>query len=154
MDATQVIRADLDLGPALHRAFPTLPFRARAVLDGLVLGAGSIGLASRVATRLGLPNRFALTHLMHHAGLPALRELTGWVSVLTWTMAAEQTGASLLQLAVLHHRTPAVCYRLVKRVTGLSWRRVQTLGARWVMHEFLRRCAAVQCSGMRSSGFH
>jgi len=143
MDARQVSQADVALGRALRRALPMLPFRARAVLDGMVLGAGSIGSASRVATRLGLRNRFALAHLMHRAGLPALRELTGWVSVLTWTIEAEPACASLLQLAILHHRTPAVCYRLVKRVTGLSWRRVRTLGTGWVVHEFLVRCGQI-----------
>jgi DNA-binding IclR family transcriptional regulator len=81
--------------------------------------------------------------MMRRDGLPGLRELADWVSVLEWVSAAERTEASLFTLATLSHKSPAVAYRVVKRLTGLTWVRLKRRGSPWALRLFVRRCQAL-----------
>jgi hypothetical protein len=129
----------------LYRAFPHLTFRTRAILDALLLTSAGIGSAGRVARLVGLPSRFALGRMMRREGLPGLRELADWVSVLEWVSAAERTKASLFALATRSHKSPAVAYRVVKRLTGLTWAQLKARGSPWLLRLFVGRCQAL-CS--------
>ncbi len=127
----------------LYTAFPSLTFRTRAIVDALLLTSAGIGSAARVARLVGLPSRFALGRIMRREGLPGLRELADWVSVLEWVSAAERTEASLFTLATRSHKSPAVAYRVVKRLTGLTWLQLKARGSPWVLRVFVRRCQAL-----------
>ncbi len=104
----------------------------RAVLEAVVLSEGSIGSAERVARALGLRNRFGLARLLKREGLPPLHRLAAWTTILCWVRTAERDGTCLFRLATRWHRHPSACYRLVKEVTGLSWREVRARGVGWV----------------------
>ena len=119
---------------------PCLSMRARAVFDALVLCGRPIGTAEEVADRLGLRNRFDLARFLEHEGLPPLHELTDWVSLLCWVSEWERTGASLCKLAWRSGRQPAVCYRTVKRLTGVTWSAACSRGFLWISEQFLARC--------------
>jgi hypothetical protein len=125
----------------LHELLPHLSLRAQAILDGLLLSGGDLGTAREVAPRAGEPNRFALARLLRREGLPPLHSLAAWTRVLTWVDCAERSGSSLCQLAFRYKKDPAVCYRMVKRITGLSWRDLRRRGYRRLIAEFVAQCA-------------
>lgn len=110
---------------------PGMTLVPRAVVEAILLSEGSIGSAQLVARSLGL-NRFQLARLLKREGLPPLHRLAAWTTILSWVRAAEGDDTCLFRLALRSHRHPAACYRLVKEVTGLSWKDVRRLGARWV----------------------
>jgi len=124
----------------LHTAFPHLSFHARAILDALMLGGGCIGSTTAVAQRLGFPSRFALARMLRHQGLPGLRELGAWISLLRWLILAERSEAPLFIIATHSRRCPAVCYRTVKRLTGLTWVQLRERGSAWALRRFIARC--------------
>lgn len=124
----------------LHAALPPLTVHARAILDALLLTGGSIGSASVVATRLGLPSRFALGRMLARQGLPGLRELAAWISLLEWIILAERFKVPLFVIATRSRRSPAVCYRTVKRLTGLTWAELRAHGSPWVLRLFAAQC--------------
>ena len=123
---------------AIRAARPQMTLRARAVVEAVLLTGGSIGSAQDVARVLGLGNRFKLARLLRREGLPPLHRLAEWATVLSWVVAAEQTGVSLCWLAFRSRRHPSACYRLVKEVTGLRWEQVRERGSRWVQAELLK----------------
>ena len=127
----------------LHAALPHLSFRMRSIVDAVMLAGGTIGSSARVAHRVGLSSRFALGRIMRREGLPALHELTAWITLLRWTTAAASRRTSLFELATQSHRSPAASYRLVKRLTGLTWVQLQARGASWVLRLFVHRCQAI-----------
>jgi len=128
----------------VHSALPRLSFRTRGILDALLLDGGRMGSASEVAELVGASSRFALARLMRRDGLPSLHDLRDWIAVLTWVTAAERTHASLFAIASRFGRSPATCYRIVKRLTGLTWSEVATRGSRWVLRSFLKHCSATE----------
>jgi hypothetical protein len=135
-----------DVLQVLHAAFRGLPLAPRVLLEAMALTGGSIYSSTRVAAVLGCGNRFAIARLMHEAGLPTVRELAGWISVLCWLMEAERTQESLFTITTRAHRAPAACYRLVKRLTGATWRSVRSHGSAWVLRRLQRRCRELHVS--------
>ncbi len=128
-----------DLAQVIHAAIPQcLSFRIESLVDALILTGGSLGSAEDVARLLGVADRFALDRLLWHDGLPSFRRLRSWINVLTWTWAWNQMGHSLERWAFVNGRSPASCYRLVRRLTGRSWRVVASLGTGWVIERFLK----------------
>ena len=95
-----------------------------------------------MAPRIGLRNRFELARLMKREGLPPLHELAAWATVLSWVETSERTHYSLCRLAFRCRKDPAVCYRTVKRITGLGWREVRGHGSEWLMRQFAARLRA------------
>jgi len=116
---------------------PALTLFPRAIVEAVCLSEGSIGSAQAVARTLGLKNRFSLARLLRREGVPPLHRLAGWATVLSWVIAAEQTGVSLCWLAFRSRRHPSACYRLVREVTGMSWESVRARGSAWVQHRLL-----------------
>ena len=132
-----------DMYPHLRAALPHLTFRAQVIVDALMLGGGDIGSATYVSRMLGMGSRFALGRMLWRQGLPGLRELSGWISVLAWVIAAERSDLSLFMIAVHSKRSPAVCYRLVRRLTGRTWVKVRARGSAWVLGLFVERCKRI-----------
>lgn len=130
------------VGALLQSSLPGLSVRARAILEAQLLSRGSIGTAGEVAPHLGLRNRFELARLLKREGLPPLNDLAAWASVMAWVEGSERTGCSLCQLAFWARRDPAVCYRTVKRITGLTWHEVKRKGIDWVVKRFLTRLSS------------
>lgn len=112
------------------------------MVEAVLLSGGSIGTAQQVASHLGFHNRFELARFLKREGLPPLHDLAAWASVLTWVDRNEHTGCSLCQLAFGARRDPAVCYRTVKRITGLQWHDLKHKGLAWVVERFIARCHA------------
>jgi len=106
-------------------------------VEAVCLAEGSIGSADAVARTLGLKNRFTLARLLKREGMPALHRLAGWATVLSWVVAAEQSGVSLCWLAFRSRRHPSACYRLVREVTGVRWEVVRVRGSQWVQQRLL-----------------
>ncbi len=123
-------------------ALPHLSLRARVILDALLLTGGSIGSATKVAQRSGLPSRHALGRMLRRQGLPGLRELAAWISLLGWIILTERSKVPLFLIATHSHRSPAVCYRTVKRLTGLTWVQLKVRGSPWALRLFVARCHA------------
>ena len=127
----------------LHESLPKLSFRARSILDALLLHGGPIGSEAEVAERVGLSSRFALGRMMRREGLPALPELAAWISVLSWIRNLEHSKVSLFALATHCGKSPATCYRVVRRLTGLTWTELKARGCCWALCLFLDRCQTI-----------
>lgn len=126
-----------------HRALPWLSAHGRAVLNTLICDNGRAGSAQVLCQRLGLRSRFQLNRLLHREGLPPYEELAGWVCVFYWMLRADAgEQGSLRSLALYAHMEAASCYRLVRRVTGRSWRQLRRAGTDEVVRWFVRRTRA------------
>jgi len=128
---------------ALRGALPTLSPRTWAILDALVTSDASTACARAAARRQGLRDRFALRRLLRADGLPPPHELADWIRILLWVNDYEGHPTSLFRLAGQYHLHPAVCYRAVKRLTGLRWTDVRVRGVDWVLGALLDRCGAL-----------
>ncbi len=128
------------IGPVLRAALPRLSFRARALLDAMILAGGSIGSGPRVAKLLGFGSRFDLARALAKEGLPTFGRLAAWITILVWTWNWEHRHVALGPTAISSGRDPSVCYRLVRRITKRSWTTVRELGTRWVLENLLEEC--------------
>ena len=126
----------------LHTALPHLSTRAQTIVDALLLSGGDLGTAKQLAFHIGESNRFGLARLLRREGLPPLHSLAAWTRVLIWVDTAERSGCSLCQLAFRYKKDPAVCYRTVKRVTGLKWGDLRRRGSLRVIADFIAICGA------------
>ena len=118
-------------------ARPALTLFTRAIVEAVCLTEGPIGSADFVAHALGLKNRFTLARLLKRERVPPLHRLAEWATVVSWVIAAEETGVSLCWLAFHSRRHPSACYRLVKEVTGLRWEEVRSRGSKWVQERLM-----------------
>src|SRR5687767_4492511 len=126
----------LRLTSLLQSALPQVSQPSRALLSSLACVNGSLLPANEVAAWIGLRNRFQLNRVLRRDGLPPLGELAARVRVLYWACRAEETGASLRELALHDHVQPAVAYRLVRRVTGRRWSELRRAGVDVVLSRF------------------
>lgn len=91
--------------------------------------------ADAIAQRLGLSSRHGLARRLRHLGLPPFRELHMWVRLLAMLGETDPAHPSLSQLALYRGEDPASWFRLVKRLTGISWSEVSARGAPWLVAE-------------------
>ena len=124
------------LAGTLHWISPA----ARAAVEALVAAGGLSGGADVFARRLRLPNRHFLRRILASDGLPPLQDLGAWIRLLSWVFEWEQHGTSLGRSALAQGLDPAVCYRLVKRVTGAGWREVRSRGIASLLLNLRDRC--------------
>ena len=138
-----------DLARFIHRALPSsLSFRIESLVDALVLTGGSLGSSQDIARRLGLADRFSLCRLLRREGLPSYGRLRSWINIPLWIWVRGHLGYSLEQWAFLVGRNPAGCYRLVRRLTGESWRTVTRRGPAWVAKKFLAQLNAEKAKSL------
>lgn len=128
----------------LHAALPHVSRTAQAIVDVIRLRQGKVGATVLAAQSFGLPSRFALARLLRREGLPGLQELAAWISVLGWVVAAERSRVSLFMIASRTGRSPPVCYRTVRRLTGLTWAQLVARGSPWVLRLFIDRCQTLR----------
>lgn len=62
------------------------------------------------------------------------------MTVLQWTSEWADHGIALSETALRAGKEPGACYRLVKRISGRSWKDVREAGPDWVLAEFLADC--------------
>src|SRR2546423_4593323 len=136
----------------LLAALPHLSGPVRGVVGALVLSGGTMSGARRVARWAVLSSRFVLGRMMRRAGLPALHELAAWVRVFAWVTRAEQGTRSLFAIATHSGKSPAVCYRTVKRLTGLTWLESRSLGSSGILRLLLHRCEVLNRVRTRGKG--
>ena len=87
-----------------------------------------------------LVSTLQLARILAHDGLPPLQELKAWIRIVGWVLEWEWERMSLCRSALNHDIDPAVCYRLVKRLTGASWTQVRTRGLAWTLLQLRERC--------------
>jgi len=105
----------------------------------LLANFGAVG-AEQLAHRLGLQTRYQLARILAQDGLPPLQELKAWIRIVGWVLEWERERMSLCRSALNRDIDPAVCYRLVKRLTGASWTQVRTRGLAWTLLQLRERC--------------
>jgi hypothetical protein len=121
------------LGSLLTTAFPARTADGQRFVQAVAGRHGDVPSADEFAAELQFDNRHQLARMLMRAGLPPLEHVAGWAMVLGWVLRSEQEGATLCEIALETSRDPAVCYRLVKRLTGRVWTEVTSLGSGWVV---------------------
>jgi hypothetical protein len=121
------------LGSFLAIAFPARTPDGQRIVLAVAACAGDVPSADEFAAELQFDNRHQMARALMRAGLPPLEHIAGWAMVLGWTLRAEQHGTTLFEIALERSRDPAVCYRLVKRLSGKVWTEVTALGSTWVI---------------------
>lgn len=114
--------------------------QGRAAVDALLESDGRRLDTRFIASRAGLRNRHQLARLFQREGLPSVEETAAWTQVLSWVFAWEARGQSLGRSALAVGRDPAVCYRVVRRLTGLRWREIRDLGTASALLRLRDRC--------------
>lgn len=132
------------LAPQLHSAVPRLSAAGHEILALLADSAGRIASADSFADRLGLHSRHQLARALRREGLPQIEELCAWIKTLQWLLEWEHTHQSLFTLALEGALHPPTCYRLVKRVTGKTWRDTCADGYAITLLSFVNRCLALR----------
>jgi hypothetical protein len=121
-----------------------------AVIRSLVEAGSVVEHADLLARRLGFRNRHNLARLLKGEGLPPLQELRGWIRLLGWVLEWEQRRTSFCSLALRSGTDPAVCYRLVRKLTGVGWSIVKARGSAWVLLKLHERCNQLRPADMHS----
>ncbi len=121
------------LGSFLTIAFPSRTPEGQRIVLAIAACGGDLPSADEFAAELQFDNRHQMARTLIRAGLPPLEHIAGWGMVLGWTLRTEMDGTTLCEIANESQRDPAVCYRLVKRLTGKVWSEVSGLGSAWVI---------------------
>ncbi len=127
------------LGSLLTIAFPSRTSEGQRIVLAVAGCGGDVPSADEFAAELQFDNRHQMARTLMRAGLPPLEHLAGWGMLLGWTLRTEQDGTTLCEIASESSRDPAVCYRLVKRLTGKVWSEVSSLGSAWVISTVRQR---------------
>lgn len=133
------------LAPQLSCAVPQLSARGHEILALLANAGGRVPSADSVAHDLGLHSRHQLARALRRVGLPQIEELCAWIKSLQLLLEWEHTHRSLYMLALDAALYPPNCYRLVKRVTGKTWRQGCADGFAIMLLGFVNRCVALGC---------
>jgi hypothetical protein len=120
------------LATELLAAMPSRTADGQRILAAVARLEGELDTADRFALDLGYPSRHVLARALMRAGLPPLQQVANWALLLAWLLRCERGKTTLCWIAVTTGRDPAVCYRLVKRLTGHVWSEVVSLGTTWV----------------------
>lgn len=124
------------LGSFLTTAFPARTPDGQRIVLAVAACNGDMPSTDEFAAELQFDNRHQLARTLMRAGLPPLEHIAGWAMVLSWVLRSEQEGTTLCEIALETSRDPAVCYRLVKRLTGRVWTEVTALGSGWLLSTF------------------
>lgn len=97
-----------------------------------------LGFTRKAAARiLGFPSGDALDEDLRDRGLPPFRLLRerGYVVLLT---EADAEGKSLWRWVLRQNGDPAMYYRFIRKITGLTWQEVKHRGPGWARAEACR----------------
>jgi hypothetical protein len=128
------------LAQQLSSAIPRLSDRGRDIIGLLADSGGCIDCPDALAMRIHLHSRHQLARVLRREGLPQIEELGAWIKVLRLLLDWEQTHRSLYTMALGASLYPPTCYRLVKRVTGKTWRQACDDGFGVMLVRFVSRC--------------
>lgn len=128
------------LATLLHGVLPWLSTEGRRVIDLVAAHRGRVHSPEIAARALGLTTRHQLRRMLERERLPCLEVLCGWTRVLTWVEAWETRGQTLSDIALTAGEDPAVLYRTVRRMTGLSWTEACDTGSAMLALRFGERC--------------
>lgn len=131
------------LAQQLHCAMPRLSSAGREIVVLLADSGGRIPSADCLAMGIGLSSRHQLTRTLRREGLPQIEELCAWIKALHLLLEWEATRRSLYALALNEALYPPNCYRLIKRVTGKTWRQACADGFGVMLVRFVNRCLIV-----------
>lgn len=129
------------LGVILAAGLPCLSAQGRALVEAVLTHPRRERNAGGLARLLGLPSRFSLRRFLRREGLPPLEALDAWMCVLTLLHRAESRGESLQRVARQLALEPPAAYRLVRRLTGVTWRLARDRGLGWAVVQFLSKCS-------------
>jgi len=124
-----------------------LSLDTRVLLEALVLTGGELGSAEQVAGTLHFRSRFQLARRLRREGLPPLHEMADWIRVIRWVDEWEERGTALCRQAARAGRDPSVCYRLVRRMTGVDWTHLRRRGSSWIAERVAQVVIAKDASG-------
>jgi hypothetical protein len=133
----------------LYSAIPRLSNTGREIIALLADSGGRIECPDSFATGVRLRSRHQLARVLRREGLPQIEELCAWVKVLRLLLEWEHTHRSLYAMAIDASFYPPTCYRLIKRVTGKTWRQACEDGFGIMLVRFVNRCLSMR-SGRNS----
>lgn len=113
---------------------------SNTLLETLIACRGHSRDATTFARNARYENRYVLYRQLKHDGLPPIRDLAAWIKVLLWLQDAEAGRTSLFRLALDGDDQPETCYRLVHRITGLTWVQAKREGFDLMLARFLDHC--------------
>lgn len=105
----------------LHLRLDWLSATSLGVIDKLVSTSGEGGDADTFARGMGLRNRHQLQYQLRLNGLPPFRDLATWIRLAFWVAEVESGEASLCRAALKAGHDPAFRYRVIRRLTGITW---------------------------------
>ena len=135
------------LAPQLISTVPHLAAAGHEILALLAGSGGCIVSADSFAAGLGFRSRHQLARALRREGLPQIEELCAWIKVLHLLLEWEHTHRSLFTLALEAALHPPTCYRLVKRVSGKTWRQACADGYAIMLLSFVNRCLGLRHGG-------
>lgn len=135
------------LATQLLAAMPRLSTTGRDIIGLLADSGGRIDSADSFATQFCLRSRHQLARTLRREGLPQIEELHAWIKVLHLLLEWEITHRSLLTLAHNEALYAPNCYRLIKRVTGKTWRAACAEGFSIMLVTFVSRYQGVRHGG-------
>ncbi len=132
------------LAQRLCVAIPTLSPIGRDIMTLLADAGGGFECPDSVATDLHLRDRHHLARVLKREGLPQIEELSAWIKVLRLLEDWEVTHRSLYSMAIDATFYPPTCYRMVKRITGKTWRQACDDGFGIMLVRFVSRCMTIR----------
>lgn len=112
---------------------------AATLADVLWIVADATTSTDRIAREIGYGNRHALARALRVHRLPSCATLTRTATVLRLVAAVQDGDVSLPRIALAGGKEPAHAYRLIRRMTGLTWRAVLPLPLDEVLDRMMRR---------------
>jgi hypothetical protein len=100
--------------------------------------------ADVLAQRITKRSRHQIARILSNDGLPCLKKLRMWIRLIAWLFRWEASRTSLYDSAISENMDPAVCYRAVKKLTGLSWSDVRARGLAWLLLRLREQCHSPQ----------
>ena len=144
-------RYDTDIAiaePLANMMLSLIPGACHGCRDAMRAIAGSAPSkvsASQLALLLGLTSRHSLFQAMGSHRLPPIARLRDWARFLYWLVGWERRHTPLVRQAWTDGLDPSVCFRTVRRLTGMNWTRARELGvAHWLGH-LRRELGALAC---------
>lgn len=135
-----------DLETLLLSQLPGVCNRCLALWRILAQAAPHKITGARCAQSLGYRNRYQFLRWLGRHGYPTFLELSDWTRLIAWLHETSRASTPLTRQAWATGVEPSVCYRTVRRLTGLTWESVRIQGLPWWVQRFRVQVGqAVRC---------